>query len=202
MSSTRLARLVASVAVMSAPVSLLGQSSPASGAAFEVRVPSGHFIGTGDQRGQLKNANATAVQLSWLVRPRLALTGTFSWARSRDLATSTAPKLDVFTSDLGLELRTATRRGPARLDLSGFAGAGAGARSYNHRSLDVAATHNLAGYAAVGGEARLGRVGMRLEARDYASGFKSLAGRGTSALRNDMVVMAAITLHSGRGADR
>lgn len=202
MSSTRLARLVASAVALAAPVPLLAQSSPATGSAFEVRVPSGHFIGTGDQRGQLKNANATAVQLSWLVRPQLAVTGTFSWARSRDLAAGNAPKLDVFTSDLGLEVRTATHQGPARLDFSGFAGLGAGARSYNHRSLDVAATHNIAGYAAVGGAARLGRVGVRLEARDYATGFRPLVGRGTSTLRNDVVVMVAITLHSGRGAVR
>jgi hypothetical protein len=33
-----------------------------------------------------------------------------------------------------------------------FVGAGAGGRSYNHRKLDLDATHDVAGYGTVGGE--------------------------------------------------
>ena len=35
-------------------------------------------------------------------------------------------------------------------------------------------------YVAVGGEVAFGRVGLRLEARHYATGFKPLIGAGTS----------------------
>ena len=73
-----------------------------------------------------------------------------------------------------------------------FAGIGAGARSYNYRSLDVDATHNLAAYGSVGGELERGRFSLRIEARDYVSGFKPLAGVGSTATRNDVVVLAGI----------
>jgi hypothetical protein len=41
----------------------------------------------------------------------------------------------------------------------------------------------------VGGELGVGRVGVRLEVRDYVTGFKPLAGIGTSATRNDVMMM-------------
>jgi hypothetical protein len=78
---------------------------------------------------------------------------------------------------------------------SPFAGVGAGARSYNYRKLDVDATHNLAAYGAVGGELGMGRVGLRLEARNYATGFRPLVGVGKSDMRNDVVVMAALSFN-------
>jgi hypothetical protein len=53
----------------------------------------------------------------------------------------------------------------------------------------VDATNNLAGYGTVGGELGVGRVGVRLEVRDYVTGFKPLAGIGTSATRNDVMMM-------------
>ena len=73
-----------------------------------------------------------------------------------------------------------------------FAGAGAGGRSYNYRNLDVDATHNLAAYGSVGGELGVGRVHVRLEARDYVAGFKPLSGGGASRTGNDVVVMAGL----------
>jgi hypothetical protein len=81
-----------------------------------------------------------------------------------------------------------------------FAGIGAGARSYNYRKLDVGATHNVAGYGAVGGEIGVSRVGIRLEVRDYVSGFKPLIGGGVSRTRNDMVITAAVRIN--RSASR
>ena len=195
MSSTLAVRLaVAALSLTGASVATAQATAPAA-PSFEIRVPGGQFIGTGAQRDQLKDAQTTAAQLSWLLRPHLALTGTFSWARSRDIAVADAPKLDVFTTDIGLEARTTELRSSERVALRGFAGFGGGARSYNYRKLDAAATHNLAGYAAIGGEARMGRVGLRLEARDYATGFKPLVGAGKSSTRNDVVIMAAITLN-------
>jgi hypothetical protein len=76
--------------------------------------------------------------------------------------------------------------------LSPFVGLGAGVRSYNYRSLDVDATHNVAGYGSVGGEIGVGRVGVRVEVRDYTSGFRPLVGGGKSAIRNDVVLSAAL----------
>ena len=70
--------------------------------------------------------------------------------------------------------------------------AGAGGRSYNYRKLDVDATHNLAAYGSVGGELGIRRVRVRLEARDYVTGFKPLAGEGAARTGNDVVVMAGL----------
>jgi hypothetical protein len=52
----------------------------------------------------------------------------------------------------------------------------------------------VAGYGAVGGELRAGRVGLRLEARDYVSGFRPLAGGGSARTRNDVVALLSLSL--------
>lgn len=53
-------------------------------------------------------------------------------------------------------------------------------------------THNIAGYGALGGELGLGRVHVRLELRDYVTGFKPLAGDGASATRNDVAALVGL----------
>jgi hypothetical protein len=159
---------------------------------WELRITGGALVPTGSQRNALKDAQATAAQLSWVVRPSLAITGTFAWARSRDVATMGAPKLDVFTSDVGVEARGRQWFSDRAVTLDPFVGLGAGARSYNYRKLDVDATNNLAGYGAIGGELGIKRVGVRLEVRDYATGFRPLVGAGKSDTRNDVVVMASL----------
>jgi hypothetical protein len=169
---------------------LTAQSSQTK--SWELRITGGAFVPTGSQRNFLDDAQVTAAQLSWLVRPTLAVTGTFGWARSRDINGSEHPKLDVFTSDLGVEARLPEWFTGRKVTFSPFAGLGAGARSYNYRKLDMDATHNLAGYASVGGEVGMGRVGVRLEVRDYATGFKPLVGTGQSDVRNDVVMMLGL----------
>ena len=159
---------------------------------WELRFTSGAFIPTGNQRTVLEDAQISAAQLSWVVRPPLAITATFGWARSRDLASVEVPKLDVFTYDLGAEARTSEWFAGRAVTFTPFAGAGAGARSYNYRHLNVDATHSVAGYGTVGGELGMGRVGLRLELRDYVSGFKPLAGGGKADTRNDAIVMVGL----------
>lgn len=168
--------------------------------AWQLRFTSGALVPTGNQRNVLKDAQMSGVQLSWLVLPSVAVTGQLGWARSRDLGASNRPKLDVFTSDMGFEARPGTWFLGQAVSLSPFAGIGAGMRSYNYRQLDVNATNNLAGYGAVGGELGVGRVGLRLEARDYASGFKPLVGAGKSETRNDVVITAALRIRWHRTA--
>lgn len=162
------------------------------GSAWEFRFTSGGFIPAGGQRQALEDAQLSGAQLSWAVRPAVAVTGTFSWARSRDLTANQTPRLDVFTSDLGVEVRPGGWGVQRAVSFSPFVGLGAGVRSYNHRTLDVEATHNLATYGTVGGELGFRRVGLRLEVRDYMAGFKPLVGGGTSTLRNDVVLMAGV----------
>ncbi len=44
----------------------------------------------------------------------------------------------------------------------------------------------------------MGRVALRLEARDYATGFRPLIGAGSSVSRNDVVLMGALRLNRHR----
>lgn len=178
----------------------VAQTSAPQPRAWELRVTSGALVPTGAQRSVLKDAQMTAAQMSWVVTPSVAFTGTFAWARSRDVGAVGAPKLDVFTSDVGVEARPVHWFAGRAMTLSPFVGVGAGARSYNYRKLDVDATHNVAAYGAVGGELGIGRVGLRLEARNYATGFRPLVGAGRSDMRNDVVAMAALSFR--RKSDR
>jgi hypothetical protein len=178
------------------------QDSAPRARTWELRIPGGAFIGTGAQRDHLRDAQVSAIQVSKRVSPRVAVTGTFAWAASRDRATAGSPKLDVFSSDAGVELRSAEWHADAPVSLSAFAGAGGGARSYNYRKLDVDATNNLAGYVAAGGEVGMGRVALRVEARDYATGFRPLTGPGKSEARNDVVIIAAFRFNRRPGEDR
>jgi len=136
----------------------------------------------------------TAVQLSYVARPALALTATLGWARTRDIAAANDPKLDVFTYDAGAELRAPRWGAGKAVTFMPFAGVGAGARSYDYRSLDADATHDLAAYASAGGEVGVGRIRLRVDVRDYVSGFRPLGGAGAADTRNDVVVMAGLRL--------
>jgi hypothetical protein len=193
--STAVVTLGMLLSSMSAAAAQTPASQPST---WELRFTSGAFVPVGDQRNFLKNAQVNAAQLSWVVRPSLAVTGTFGWARSRDVASSDTPKLDVFTTDLGVEARPAHWFADRAVTFSPFVGLGAGARSYNYRKLDLDATHNLASYGTVGGELGVGRVGLRLEVRDYVAGFKPLGGAGRADTRNDIVVMAGVRFNRHR----
>jgi hypothetical protein len=159
---------------------------------WEFRVSSGALVPTGVQRDVLKNAALTLAQLSYVVRPPLAITGSFGCAQSHDLASAGAPKLDVFTYDLGAETRAPQWFAGHAVTVNAFAGGGAGGRSYNYRDLDVDATRNVSAYVAVGGEVGMRRVHVRVEVRDYVGGFTPLAGGGHGDTRNDVVVMAGL----------
>jgi hypothetical protein len=144
------------------------------------------------QRDPVKRANITAAQLSYVVRPDFAITATLGWARSRDLHSIGEPRLDVFTYDVGAEVRTPRWKAGRVITFSPFAGGGAGARSYNYRHLDVDATHNVAAYLSAGCEFGIHHVLLRLEVRNYVTGFKPLNGGGKADTRNDVVVMTGL----------
>ncbi len=159
---------------------------------WTLRFTSGALVATGAQRNSFKDAQLSAAGLSWRVRPALAIIGTFSWARSRALDVADRGKVDVFTSDLGVEVETKTWSPSAAVRFKLFAGTGAGVRSYNYRASAADAAHHPAGYLAVGGDVSLGRVGVRLEARDYASRFTSAASPRSTDTRNDLVISAGL----------
>jgi hypothetical protein len=188
---------VGTLGLLLVPARAASAQAPAAPAgAWEFRIPSGEMVPTGALRDALKNAHLSAAQLSYRIRPALAVTATVSWARSRDLVSANDPKLDVFTYDLGAEAHAPEWFTGRAVTFTPFAGVGGGARSYNHRKLDVDATHNLAGYGAIGGELGMGRVALRVEARDYVSGFRPLVGGGSARARNDVVALVGLSLRT------
>lgn len=194
-------RIITLAAVIAAANSLNAQSPEAKTAAdssgrWSLLIPSGTLVPTGELRHTVKRGNISAAQVSVAIRPNLAVISTFGWARSRDIATVGDPKLDVFTYDLGLEARAPRWIEGSAMTLTPFVGVGAGGRSYNYRQLDVDATHNAAGYVSMGGDVRIRRVGLRLEARDYVTEFRPLDGSGAKQSANDVVVMVGLRLFS------
>lgn len=159
---------------------------------WEWLIPSGTVVPAAANRDSIARGHLTALQVSYRVRPNLAVTSTAGWVRSRDLSTVGSPKLDVFTYDLGVELRASEMGARRHVSFRPFAGAGVGARSYNYRSLAADATHDPGAYVAAGGEVGIRGVRVRLEVRDYVTGFTLLDGRGRTNTRNDVVVMAGL----------
>jgi len=168
------------------------QSPPPPPAAWEFYVSGGWLMPTGAERASIKRADLTAVVVSYVPRPSFAITGTFQWARSHDLAVAGEPKLDVFICDVGTEARGTQMALGGAWKVAPFIGIGGGARSYNIPKLPADPTYNLAAYASVGGEFAIHRVHLRLEVRDNVSSFKPLAGGGKAATRNDVVVMLGL----------
>lgn len=171
------------------------QAPSVSAGPFELRPYVGAFIPTGDQRQVLKDAVLVGGQASWSLIPALAVTGTFGWTPSTDKITAGKQKLDVMQYDLGLEGRAPGFAEGSSWGFTPFVGAGLGGRTYSYRDLNVDSKTNFDGYGAVGGELGLGRVGLRIEARDYLSRFKPLSGTGETVTRNDVALAAGLTLH-------
>jgi len=194
MSRTSLDRIaLAALALMSlAPLAADAQVTPAPQRSWEFLVTSGSMVPTGAQRETLRRGGITAAQLARVVRPSVALAATVGWARSRDVTQVGDPKLDVFLYDIGAEFRRLRRSAGGSRSLMPFAGVGAGGRTYNYRKLEADAVHNLTAYGSVGGEVGLDRVSVRLEARNYVSGFKPLQGTGSRVTRNDVVLLGGL----------
>ncbi len=174
------------------------QSAPeAKPSSYEFVISSGSLVPTGAQRATLKRGDLTVAQLSYVLNPGVALNASIGWARSHALATAGEPRLDVLTYDMGAEFRANQWMTRGAVTFSPFAGLGAGARSYHQRTVGLAATHNAAAYGSVGGEFGYKRVRMRLEARDYVTGFKQLTSGGAAGQRNDVALLLGfrITAH-------
>jgi hypothetical protein len=165
-----------------------------AGGAFEIRPYLGAYVPTGDQRDLLKDAVLVGAQASWRVIPQLALTGTFGWAPSKDRVTPGDQTLDLYQYDIGAEARAQSWYNAAAWDFTPFVGLGVGGRTYNYRDLDVDSKTNVAGYGALGGELGFGRLGLRVEGRDYISRFEPLTGNGDTKTRNDVTVAAGLTV--------
>ena len=171
-----------------------GAPAPKTSAAFEIRPYVGAYLPTGDQRDLLKDAVLVGGQASYRVIPQLSVTGSFAWSPSKDRITAGDQTLDIYQYDVGAELRAPSWVDRGSWDFTPFVGLGLGGRTYSYRDLDVDSKSNFDGYGAIGGELGFGRIGLRVEGRDYVSGFKPLTSVGDSQTRNDITVAAGLTV--------
>jgi hypothetical protein len=161
---------------------------------LEVRPFAGAFLPTGPARTDLKSALLAGAQVSARLVPQLAVTGTFAWTPNNDRTLVGEPTLDVYQYDLGLEARGAGWFEGDGWDFTPFVGVGGGGRTYDYRNIGVGSTTDVDGYGAVGGELGYGRLGLRVEARDYISQFHPLNGIGLTTNHNDVDVAAGLRL--------
>jgi len=162
---------------------------------LEIRPFAGAFIPTGAQRTVLKDAVLAGGQLSARLVPALAVTGTFAWTPNNDQLTPGAPSLDVYQYDLGLEARGAGWFQGDGWAFTPFVGVGGGGRTYSYRNLNVGSTTDGDGYGSVGAELDFGRLGVRVEGRDYISQFRPLGGQsGPTTNRNDVGVTGGLSV--------
>ena len=193
--STNSARVVAAAlfSVSALATTATAQDAVVHSNGFELRPYVGAYIPTGNQRDLLRDAVLVGGQASYRLNPNIAVTGTLGWSPSKDRITPGDQTLDVWQYDLGAEFRAPSWITAGTMDFTPFVGLGAGARTYNYRDLDVNAKTNAAGYGVLGGELGFGRIGWRLEARDYVSQFKPFDG-GDSKTRNDVTIATGLTL--------
>lgn len=161
---------------------------------IEVRPFAGALIPTGASRTVLKNALLAGGQVSVRILPQLAATGTFAWSPNNDRSFLGAPTLDVYQYDVGLEARGAGWFEGDGWNFTPFAGVGVGGRTYNYRNLDFRSTTDVDGYGSVGAELGYGRIGLRVEGRDYLSQFHPLNGIGLTTNHNDVALGAGLTV--------
>lgn len=164
------------------------------GGTVELRPFAGAFLPTGPARSLLKDGLLAGGQVSVRILPQLAATGTFAWTPNNDRTIAGAPTVDVYQYDVGLEARGAGWFQQGGWDFTPFVGAGVGGRTYSYRYLGVGSTTDFDGYGAVGGELGYGRVGLRVEARDYLSQYHPIDGVGPTTNHNDVIVVAGLRL--------
>lgn len=161
-------------------------------AKWEFMVSSGILAPTGSQEDFIKLGKLTSAQLSYVVRQDLALNGSFGWARTRDKSVVGAPKVDLFTYDVGAEFRGRRVNVGSATNFRPFVGTGIGAMTYSYRNVQVDTSSFPAAYVSAGGEFGYRMLRVRLEARDYLSGFSPVNSSRSSQFANQVTVMLGL----------
>jgi hypothetical protein len=140
-------------------------------------------------RNDLPNAWFMGGQGGLEMNRNLHLVGTVAWMPNR-----TSRDVSAYAYDAGVESFRPYALGE-RWEIRPFLGAGLGGRTYvDHGNGDHSET-NFAAYGALGTELQLDRLAMRVEARDYLTRFKGLAGELESETRNDLALVSSFVFH-------
>jgi hypothetical protein len=158
---------------------------------FQTRSTVGAFVPMGAHGDLLDAGPVFGSQVAFAIHPNVSIVGAFSMSSAKE-ESATADEVDIYQYDVGAEVGK-TILGGGRWRFRPYVGAGIGGRSYNYQDISGPAQHNLAGYASAGALVMFGRAGIRLEARDYVSGFKGLAGEyESSKTRNDLMITTGL----------
>lgn len=187
------------IALVLAPlIWLTGVTTPALAQAWpsvpEVRPFVGAYVPAGMQHRLLEQGLAVGAELALeFARGAHAVAG-FSWMPTEQRGVATGGRVEMAQFDLGAEWLSPGRRRLQRR-FNPLVGVGAGIRAYRSRDVGTPSQANLAGYGALGGEVRAGRIAFRLEGRGYLSAFRGLDGADGTSLRNDATVGFGIGYH-------
>jgi hypothetical protein len=159
---------------------------------LELRPFVGAYVPMGDQSDLLTTGITAGAQAAYALTRHVSAVATFAWSSSEE-KNFLGDDINLFQYDVGAELAANKMLSPIVM-FRPFVGLGAGGRSYDYTDRESGAGTNVAGYGSIGAQVQLGRVGYRLEARDYISGFKGLSGEmSSSKTRDDVSITSGLT---------
>jgi hypothetical protein len=183
---TTLIALSATAVVLHAPTAG-AQFPPDSAPRWEFITSSGRFVPVGSERSHLAAADQSTATITHLVTPNFGLTASVGCGRSRERLTRDRTRTNVFTYGVGAEWRADARFVRKAVFLRPLAGAGVGLRSYDPRGISDDATHGGAALVAVGAEAGVRRLRVRLELRECVA--DAALTQGSNRTRKDLAVL-------------
>jgi hypothetical protein len=154
----------------------------------------GAFFPTGAQRDLYKDAAMFGAQAALELRPNLHVLGTFGWVPGQNKYAVAQDNVNIFTYDVGIEMGL-VRNFATDWQFKPFLGLGGGARTYMHKSDQLADKTCTAAYGAIGSEIQLGRTALRLEGRDNVFCYKSPNFSAKTTTRNDVGVALGLAYH-------
>jgi hypothetical protein len=162
---------------------------------LELRPLIGAYVPAGDQRDAFKDATMLGVQAAFEYNSLFHLVATTTWthghARVAGLSTDVTY---IWQYDVGGEFGVFQDIGES-WSFRPFAGAGAGARTYDYRASLVDSEMCTAGYGSLGMELQRDLLGLRMEGRGYAHCFKAPVDGARRVTRYDGALMFGVSYH-------
>lgn len=159
----------------------------------ELRALAGAFVPTGALRESFHDGMLYSLHGALEFDRRWHVTGSLSMMPNHARVAGTRSQATLLQYDIGLEWST-YRRMDGGWRVQPFVGFGGGMRGWEYIAPSARDRMTEAAFVAIGLEARLRRLAVRVELRDNLSQFHA-DGASESTLRNDVWVAAGITRH-------
>lgn len=159
-------------------------SAQVRGPRFEFRPFAGAYVPTGRQSDAFGSAFTAGTQGAVDLTRSIALVGNFAWIHGTDRLSDLGSRVETYQYDAGLELGL-SRPVEAAFMFRPFLGIGGGGRTYGYKDPGHATKTVATGHGALGTEFLFGRTALRIELRDYVSGYAA-PGSTKNVTRNDM----------------